>query len=297
MFQVTSFIALIDPAIVRILPESRGTLAAMDRFVSPLLGLLTSFSTAAADTVARPEWQKHYDALGVRGTFVLFEPAKDRYLVLNEARAKTRYLPASTFKIPNALIGLELGAIDDEHEVFRWDGKPKPRPEWERDQTLATGMRDSVVWMFQEVARRIGRERMREWLDRLEYGNRDIKGGIDLFWLQGALRISAREQVDFLRRLGDGELPMTQRSQRLVREALVVERTPGYTLYAKSGSTGLGPNAVAWWVGWVERKGRASAYFAMNFAPTAKSRFEDRIAITRAILAEEGALPGGVPPS
>src|SRR5438128_4044690 len=157
----------------------------MDRFVSPLVCLFASFTAAAADGVARPQWQRHFDAKDARGTFVLLEPANDRYLVLNEGRARTRFLPASTFKIPNALIGLEVGSITDENEVFHWDGKPKLRAAWERDQTLATGMRESVVWMFQEVARRTGKERMREWLDRLEYGNRDMKGGIDLFWLQG----------------------------------------------------------------------------------------------------------------
>jgi beta-lactamase class D len=175
--------------------------------------------------------------------------------------------------------------------VFRWDGKPKVRPEWERDQTLATGMRDSVVWMFQEVARRTGRELMDEWIERLDYGNRDIRGGIDLFWLQGALRVSAKEQVDFLRKLAEGSLPMTQRSQRLVREALVVERTRDYTLYAKTGTSGSKRSDVCWWVGWVERKGRVDAVFAMNFAPASVTKFEDRFAIGRAILAQAGALP------
>src|SRR5207245_2037292 len=86
------------------------------------------------------------------------------------------------------------------------------RPQWQRDHTLASGMREGVVWMFQEVARRTGKSRMREWLERLGYGNGDMRGGIDLFWLQGALRVSAMEQVDFLRRLAEGELPMSQRS-------------------------------------------------------------------------------------
>jgi len=171
----------------------------------------------------RPEWSRHFDEKGVHGTFVLFEPAKDRYLVLDPARAKQGFIPASTFKIPNALIGLEVGSIGDENEVFHWDGKPKPYPEWERDQTLASGMRYSVVWMFQEVARRTGKERMKEWIAKLDYGNRDIRGGIDLFWLHGAIRISAMQQVEFLRKLAEGELPMTQRSQRLVRNALVLE--------------------------------------------------------------------------
>jgi beta-lactamase class D len=263
----------------------------MERFVSPLLALFATLGASASDTVARPEWQKHFDAKGVRGTFVLFEPARDRYLVTNPDRAAQRFLPASTFKIPNALIGLEVGSIADDNEVFRWDGKPKVRAEWERDHTLATGMRASVVWMFQEVARRTGRERMREWVDRLQYGNRDIRGGIDLFWLQGALRVSAREQVDFLRRLAEGSLPATQRSQRLVRESLVVERTRAFTLYAKTGTTGGTRNAVWWWVGWVERQGRVAAVFAMNFTPSPTTRFQDRIEIGRAILHECCGVP------
>ena len=153
----------------------------MDRLASPLLMLFAHLSAQSADIVTRPDWKSHFDAAGVRGTFVLFEPARDRCQVLDETRAKQRFLPASTFKIPNALIGLEVGSITDETEVFTWDGKPKPRAQWERDQTLATGMRDSTVWMFQEVARRTGKARMREWLERLDYGNRDMSGGIDLF--------------------------------------------------------------------------------------------------------------------
>ncbi len=268
----------------------------MDRLSTPLAALFAALAaatgTAAAETRLRPDWQAHFDAQGVRGTFVLYEPAADRYQVLDEARAKQRFLPASTFKIPNALIGLEVGSITDENEVFRWDGKPKLCAAWEHDQTLATGMRASVVWMFQEIARRTGKARMREWLERLDYGNRDISGGIDLFWLQGGLRVSALEQVRFLHRLAEGRLPMTQRAQRLVRAALVVERTRNYTLYAKTGSVPSGKDAIMWWVGWIERKGRPQAYFAMNFAPASRSAYADRFAIGRAILSEARALPG-----
>ena len=269
----------------------------MDRFVSPLLALITSFSATASDTLSRPEWQKHFDAKGVRGTFVLFEPQKDRYLMFNEARARQRYLPASTFKIANALIGLEVGSITDENEVFPWDGKPKLRRAWERDQALASGMRESTVWMFQEIARRTGKARMKEWLDRLDYGNQDMAGGIDLFWLQGALRISAVEQVDLLRKLADGELPMSQRSQRLVKNALVVEKRDRYALYAKTGSSSAVKNPISWWVGWVERQGRPVGYFAMNFTPAKGTPFETRFDIARAILAEAVVLPMGSRPS
>lgn len=255
--------------------------------------LFASLTAGAAPTIARPEWQRHFEAHGVTGTFVLFEPASDRYLALNEARGRQRFLPASTFKIANALIGLETGAIADENEVFRWDGRPKLRRGWERDHTLDSAMRESAVWMYQEVARRVGKARMREWLERLGYGNQDIHGGIDLFWLQGSLRISAYEQVALLHRLSEGRLPATQRAQRLVRNALVVERARGRTLYAKTGTSGHVKDPVAWWVGWIERQGRPVAHFAMNFPPRPSTRFDERFAIGRAILAEAGAWPAG----
>jgi beta-lactamase class D len=261
----------------------------MDRLTSSLM-LLFAAGSAGAETVVEPSWQRHFDAKGVRGTFVLFQPLQDRYAVVDPSRSKQRFLPASTFKIANALVGLEVGSIADENEVFRWDRKPKLLPAWERDHVLATGMRDSVAWMFQEVARRTGKATMREWLERLDYGNRDMAGGIDQFWLQGGLRISAREQVEFLYKLAEGRLPMTQRAQRLVRQALVVEKTRDYTLYGKTGTAG-GRQPVAWWIGWIEKKGRPIAVFAMNYAPGGVSRFNDRFDIGRAILRESGKLP------
>jgi len=281
------------------LPESTSMLGAsfphrrmrpMDRLSTSLLALFTGLGASVAETITMPRWQRHFDAKGAKGTFVLFEPMEDRYRVLDTARAERRFLPAATFEIANALIGLEAGSIADENEVFHWDGRPKPVAAWERDQTLASGMREGVVWMFQEVARRTGKARMREWLERLEYGNRDMSGGIDHFWLQGGLRVSAMEQVGFLHRLAEGRLAMTQRAQRLVRQALVVEKTKGHTLYAKTGTVAGGKEAVAWWVGWIERKGRPQACFAMSFTPRPGMAFADRLEIGRAVLREAGVL-------
>jgi beta-lactamase class D len=269
----------------------------MDRLSTALLALFASGSAAAAQLVSRPDWDRHFSAQGVTGTFVLYEPERDRYSTFNEARARRGYLPASTFKIPNALIGLEVGSIRDPHEVFRWDGKPKLRRVWERDHTLASGMRESVVWMYQEIARRTGKARMKQWLAALDYGNRDTGGAIDNFWLQGELRISAMEQVEFLRRLREGRLPVSQRSSRLVRNALVYERTAEYTFYAKTGTTGSVREPVAWWVGWIEREGKPTAYFAMNFTPRPKTPYGARFPIARGILRDAGVLPGELPPA
>jgi beta-lactamase class D len=262
----------------------------MDRLSTSLLQLFAGLGTSAPETVAMPRWRRHFDARGVKGTFVLFEPMLDRYRVLDPLRAERRQLPGATFDIATALVGLELGAVADEREVFAWDGRPKPVAAWERDHDLASGMRDGAAWMFQEVARRIGRVGMREWLDRLEYGNRDMSGGIELFWLQGGLRVSAMEQVRFLHRLAEGRLPMTQRAQRLVRATLVAERTRDRTLYARAALVPTGREAVAWWSGWIERKGRPLAYFAMNHAPGPKTAAADAIAVGGGVLREAGVL-------
>ena len=266
-------------------------LVAMDRLATPLVALFASLNAGASDTVPRPDWQRHFDAHGLRGTLVLFEPAGDRYLVWDESRARRGFLPASTFKVPHAVIGLETGAIADENEVFAWDGKPRLRAVWERDHTFASAMGDSAVWVFQEIARRVGKAAMRDWLQRLDYGNRDISGGIDLFWLQGALRVSAFDQVRFLHRLAEGRLPATQRAQRLVRQAMVVERTRDYTLFAKTGTTGPVREPVAWWIGWIERKGRPTAYFAMNHETGPGTPYAARFLVARAILNEAAGLP------
>jgi len=261
----------------------------MDRLSTSLLALFTGLAEPAPQTLPVPAWQRHLDATGAKGTFVLFEPAEERWRVLDPARAHRRVPPAATFEIANALVGLEVGSIADENEVFPWDGRPKPVAAWERDHTLDSGLREGVVWMSQEVARRTGKARMREWLERLEYGNRDLAGGIDLFWLQGGLRVSAMEQVRFLYRLAEGRLPMTQRAQRLVRRALVAEKTRSRTLYAKSGAA-AGREPVQWWIGWIERRGRPEAFFALNVTPGPGSAPGDRPAIGRAILREAGVL-------
>jgi beta-lactamase class D len=260
------------------------------RFVPPLFTLFVAASAQAAEWIEVPSWRRHFEARDLEGTFVLFEPYENRWRVLDLPRARRGFLPASTFEIASALIGLETGALADENEVFRWDGSPRPCAAWERDHALDSGMRESVVWMFQEVARRIGKARLREGLALFDYGNRDIAGGIDLFWLQGALRISAVQQVEFLRKLEEGRLPVGARSRRLVRESLVVERTPAFTLRAKTGTARRSEGAVGWWVGWVEKGGHPVAYFAMNDSPPVSAAREDRFLVSRAILREAGVL-------
>nr|WP_240903714.1 penicillin-binding transpeptidase domain-containing protein [Chengkuizengella sediminis] len=91
--------------------------------------------------------------------------------VYNEDRANQPYTPVSTFKIPNSLIGLQVGAVEDEYEIKYWDGINRGIEKWDQDNTLSSSMRHSVVWYYQEMARDIGEEQMKKWIQRLSYGN------------------------------------------------------------------------------------------------------------------------------
>lgn len=239
---------------------------------------------------AAVDLSRHFEAFGAEGAFVLHDATTGRRLVHDPERARTRFLPASTFKIPNSLIALETGVLADEREVIRWDGVDRG-DWWNGDMDMRKAFGRSAVWFYQDVARRIGEPRMREWVERLGYGNADTSGGIDRFWLDGGLRISAEEQVEFLRRLHAGALPVSVRSHRIVRDVMRLEDGDGYVLRGKTGWARHGGVNYGWLVGWVE-KGAAVYFFATQIESPAAD-FPMRRAqqeITRGILAELGIL-------
>lgn len=219
----------------------------------------------------------------ISGAFAAYDASADRLIVLNAARAGTRFVPASTFKIPNSLIALEVGAVKDAEEVFRYDGKPRRMSAWQKDMTLHEAMAASNVPVYQEIARRVGLAAYRDWLAKLDYGNRDVGQVVDQFWLEGPLKISAIEQARFLARLAGGALPMSARSQAIVRDIIRIEEKDGRTLFAKTGWDGK----IGWWAGWVERGERKTA-FALNMD---MSRIEDapkRLETGKELLASQG---------
>lgn len=177
-------------------------------------------------------------------------------------RCATPRRPYSTFKIPNALIGVELGILANADAAMTWDRRAIPDERgfadvWRRPHTLRTGIAVSAVPYFRTLALQIGEERMRAHLDKLAYGNRDLGGGLDRFWLtRGALRISASEQLTFAEGLARGTLPFSAHAQATVREVSELARTPDGTRRLH-GKTGSGPiedtkgGWIVWQVGWV----------------------------------------------
>ena len=235
---------------------------------------------------------KHFADAGTDGTFVGYKV--DEYLVIasDAQRSGEARLPASTFKIPNSLIALETGVVEDpDKDVFKWDGVKRSIEAWNKDHTMRTAIAASVVPVYQEIARRVGEGRMQKYVDLFEYGNRNIGGGIDQFWLTGDLRIDPIQQVDFLDRLRRGVLPVSKRSQDLVRDILPVTKAGEAVIHVKSGLLGaeVGKPSLGWMVGWAER-GEARAVFALNMDCNEPRHIADRMNLTQACLRDIGAI-------
>lgn len=232
---------------------------------------------------------EHFRALGLRGTFVLYEPASERLQVYQAERAATRYTPASTFKVFNTLAGLDSAAVRDVDEVLPYGGKPQWMKVWERDMGLREAMRLSNVPIYQEVARRVGATRMQAYLQNVGYGNAQMGKVIDRFWLDGPLAISAIEQTQFLARLAQRQLPFSQAAMQATEEIMQIDRSPEYTLYAKTGWAANSQPGVGWWVGWVARQGKLYS-FALNVDLRAQGDVDKRIPLGRRCLQALGVL-------
>ena len=209
--------------------------------------------------------------------------------VHNSHRSETRFVPASTFKIPNTLIALEEGAIKDEKEVITWDGKDKGFDTWNKDQTIETAFPVSCVWFYQELARRVGNEKYLTHLKMLGYGNEKTGPDVTTFWLEGDLKISAKEQINFLKKLYEESLPYSKGNMKLLKKVMIVEENPRFTIRAKTGWAMRGDPQQGWYVGYVETKGQIW-FFATNLEIRKKGDDTFRKEITIAALKAKGIL-------
>ncbi|MEW6194174.1 MAG: class D beta-lactamase [Bacteroidota bacterium] len=198
------------------------------------------------------------------GCIVIYDKIREKYFRYDEQRCAERFSPASTFKIPNSLIGLETSVIKDADFVIEWDGIKRWISDWNKDHTLRTAIQVSCVPYYQELARRVGRERMVKYIDALSYGNGKIGEKIDTFWLDNSLKISADEQVEFLKRFYKYNLPFSKRSIDIVKDIMSEE------IYGESKlkfKTGTGHKEDGSWIGWLVgyiEKEKDVYFFAFN---------------------------------
>jgi beta-lactamase class D len=259
-----------------------------------------SASAKAAQCPAVLEGADAISARGVEGTFVLRDETTGCSRATDPALADTPFLPASTFKIPNTLIGLETGVIRGPSHAFKWDGVKREYPDWNQDLDLGGALKFSCVPCFQSVARGVGEARMKDWLHKLGYGNEVTTPAIDAFWLTGGgLRISPRAQTEFLHRMSTFQIPVEPEHVEATWRLLEIERIDapdGLAIWR--GKTGLGAQdgrALGWLVGRVERGDRRWTYalFVRETGPDGKRLVPMRKELARELLVRLQVLPKG----
>jgi beta-lactamase class D len=264
--------------------------------IQPALSLpkLTVESLPAVSLAQNVNLRRHFQELNVEGSIMVYDANNDRIFQHNPPRNQTAFLPASTFKILNSLIALDTGVISDEQAILTWDGIPRKVPAWNRDLNMREAIKLSAVWFYQVLARRVGYERMQKWVTQVGYGNQTIgsRNDIDKFWLQGDLRITPQQQIQFLRRFYKNDLPFSARALAIVKDIMIMEKTPGYTITGKTGWVGFTDDTepkIGWYVGYVE-KGKNVYFFATNIDirnekdPTARLELTHRCLKDLAIL-------------
>lgn len=161
----------------------------------------------------------------------------------NPRRCGRRFSPNSTFKIPSALMGFETEVLTSEEQVIKWNSQKYDREELNQDQTPRTWMDRSVVWVTQWMMPKINRKRIRKFLNQFEYGNRDFAGGMDKYWLDSTLQISADEQIAFLTNFWNEKWPLTKKTYAATKSIIHIGplgKTPELVKVELYGKTGTG---------------------------------------------------------
>ncbi|MCC2603805.1 penicillin-binding transpeptidase domain-containing protein [Planctobacterium marinum] len=229
--------------------------------------------------------------------FVLKEQSGKSITIINNERVNQAFTPYSTFKIPNTLIALETGVVEDSSQLLSFDTNTYPIKDWwpevwhKTPLNIRTAFQKSALPVYQAIATQIGVPRMQHYIEQFGYGNQDISSGLDSFWLNGSLKISAMQQVEFLQRMYSGQLPVSESALALFKQVMLVEQTEEYTLYAKTGGGPVAKDIVlGWYVGIVDR-GEEVYYFALNMDGKRFSEIQQkRIDVARYQLQEAGVL-------
>jgi len=230
------------------------------------------------------------------GAYVEIDCASGDKFISEAAACAEKVAPCSTFKIWNSAIGLETGVVSDpDAEFWKWDGvKRTTVAEWNADQTLRSAMKYSCVPAYQNLARLIGVERMRDWIEKIGYGDRNISSGLDVFWLPAEgrtpLLISGEEQAELIARLVNGQLPFSEKTRAVLKDIMKLKTKDKGTLYGKTGTAGDGRGnyIYGWFVGYVESGGKTRAFACRLVGLGLMGK--DARAATESILAAQGLL-------
>ena len=218
--------------------------------------------SASGQNIFSIDMAEYFD--GYDGSFVLYDLNNNRWSIYNEEQASVRVSPDSTYKIYDALFALEEGIISPDASGLAWDGTLYPFESWNQDQTLASALSVSANWYFQELDRQMGTDVIRSRIREIGYGNENISGSPDSYWMESGLKISPIEQVKLLTDLYRNTFDFAPENIRAVKDNLRLSASPAGTLYGKTGTGQVdGQNVNGWFVGFTETSDN-TYFFAVN---------------------------------
>ena len=267
-----------------------------------LAGLIAVFASCSPNNVKKDNsLKKYFDENKTKGCFALKDNGTGKFTIYNLGRYRdSSYLPASTFKIVNSLIGLQTGRISNDSMVIKWDGIKRMREEWNKDLTMYEAFRVSSVNYYQEVARRIGKDTLQFWLDSLKYGAKTyqekvtIKTAVDSFWLDNSLKVTPDQQLGLVEKLFFDQLPFFKSYQEVVKRAMLFENNTNYRLAYKTGwGFDEKGNNIGWIIGWIEENNHPY-FFVLNLESPEKDfdMTTVRMKILKDILKQMGFFDG-----
>lgn len=240
------------------------------------------------------ELKSIFDKYNVSGSILVFDYNNNEYKGFNIERCNQGFSPASTFKIPNTLIALETETITTD-SIFKWNGEKQDLPAWEADMNIAQAYKASCVPIYQGIAKSIGVEQMQKYVRLLHFGNMVInQSNINRFWLEQESKITQFQQIYFLKRLYNLELPISDQTMLTVKQIMLQEDTRDYKLSAKTGLDVSGDIIHGWFVGYIETQDNVY-FFATNIEPIKEIESikfsSSRIQLTKDVLAFLNAIP------
>ena len=260
-----------------------------------LLGFAPFISTYAADG-SHYQWDSSSENISYvdlstyfgeyEGSFVLYDLKNDEWSIHDKEHATLRVAPNSTYKIYDALFGLEEGVITPENSFIAWNGESYPFEAWNADQTLQSAMNSSVNWYFQTLDEQLGASDVYSYIQEIGYGNENMSGDFSTYWMESSLKISPIEQVELLTRLQNNSLGFTPENINAVKDAICLSSSDAGTFYGKTGTGRVdGQDVNGWFIGYIETVDN-TYFFATNIGADSDATGGNATEITMSILSD-----------
>ena len=260
-----------------------------------LLGFAPFISTYAADG-SHYQWDSSSENVSYvdlstyfgeyEGSFVLYDLENDAWSIHDMEHATLRVAPNSTYKIYDALFGLEEEIITPENSFIAWNGETYPFEAWNADQTLQSAMNSSVNWYFESVDEQLGAANISNYIEEIGYGNENISGDFSTYWMESSLKISPIEQVELLTRLQNNSLGFAPENINAVKDAICLSSSDAGTFYGKTGTGRVdGQDVNGWFIGYIETADN-TYFFATNIGADSDATGGNATEITMSILSD-----------